>query len=158
MHDHMPDDSLGRKSTLHRSDVENRVIKDILQGPWESLDEFSSCCCHVQLDNGVVFELAYGDPDLHRGLYRTEIEVLERLVALDWSKLGDDCRGDYIEKVVVCKSWPSIGIVTGSGLVVYCSDYGTPYQMGPLVQRLDDLYERNELWDLWDHCQHRVKE
>jgi hypothetical protein len=136
---------------LTRHDIEGRRLIDVLQTEWVDLDGCTVCQCFVRIETGLVFELPFSDPDQPIPLEAVSSKIIESLLKVEWAYGPEGCCGDIVERVVTSELWPSAGLLLRSGRILYCSDYGTPFRVGPLLDRLGNSYDREELMDFWNH-------
>lgn len=135
---------------LSRSDIEQRCLTNVFRDDWKTVNGVLICRCFIQIETGIVFELAYDDFAHHSSLQSVSVDAGE-LWKVDWAYGPNGCCGEVIKNVVYSDCWPSIGLLFESGRILYCADYGTPYQVGPLLGRINDIYNSNEIINFWNH-------
>jgi hypothetical protein len=133
---------------LSRGDIEGRRLVDLLQTPWESIDDFAVSRVLVQLDTGTLFELVCGDTDERTPLRSIAPNSVE-LLKVDWAYAPEGCIGEIVTRVVRSEFWPCIGVLLQSKRIVYCADLGTPFRVGALITRLGEKYTPEEVFDYW---------
>ena len=139
---------------LTHEDLKNLAISNVYESSTRNINEVSVSRCFIELEGGFIFELAYVDADSNE-----QIEFIEKLKDLceifsfsEAYKPGGII-GKHIRSVVCSQYWPSIGILVEDNQLVYCSDYGAPFRVGPLLGRLGEFYKESDLMDYWTKAQ-----
>lgn len=135
---------------LKLHDIDGHVIKNVYESQCFDVDGISISRCMVELENGVIFELAYGDfaSDASNGLRSSSIEA-NGFVQFERAYQIDGCVGKTIRTIVCSDCWPSVGLLTCDGKLLFCSDYGTPFRVGPILENLGHFFDESDVMDYW---------
>ncbi len=130
---------------LTRSDIVGHAIERVLTERTDHEDGFVSDRVCVQLSNGIAFELMLIDPDADP----TDLPVVD---VDDFKTAPDLCEptlvGKEIAEVAASRFWPSIGLLTADGRLLYLNS-PFPEFFGAEATRLDERYALGDLVTYW---------
>ena len=135
---------------LRSEEIVEFVIENVYESHCIEIDGVSVSSCVVELENGVIFELGYHDiaSDTSTELRSTSIEA-NSFCQFKRAYQVDGCVGKTIRTIVCSDCWPSIGLLTRDGKLLFCSDYGTPFRVGPILENIGDFYNKSDVMDYW---------
>ena len=127
---------------LSRSEIVGQSISRVYAGRTADFGDVSVSLCFVELSDGSLFELPSEEADEHVCIHR--LRVLPEGCQSP-PEINDQCVGRTVLEVVSSDQWPSVGLLLGGNVLLYCSDDASPRHVKPTTSMLGDFYDSSDI-------------
>jgi len=130
---------------VNRESILSRRITDVFVGTWVLIDSVTCARAFVVLGDGFTLEID------STGVEKPEpLRICSNCPPTALTRTMQELRGCRITDVVVSDSMATFGLVLENDQVLFCSDYGPPFdRFGPLVMPLRSVVSGGDLVDFW---------
>lgn len=132
---------MATSDVIGRNDVVGMRIKRVVENEGQYVNGFGVKQVFVELQNGVAFQLEFGDPEEHRTLVHADKAALRsgKTVPLPPGF------NDVVEDVVVSDYWPTLGVQLANGSIIFCMDNPAERSIGVCFDTLGGMYSKGDL-------------